>query len=89
MRQSTIGIFGADFATAGAASEQKAPEDTALDDKVCLPPPIHTPYSPIHVFFERCSVCVGGARLGVWGDVLVVCVCLCRGWCSLSVCVCV
>eukprot|EP00962_Isochrysis_galbana_P058950 scaffold32295_cov62-Isochrysis_galbana.AAC.1 len=26
MRNSTIGIFGADFATAGAASEQKAPE---------------------------------------------------------------
>ena len=26
MRESTIGIFGADFATAGAASERKAPE---------------------------------------------------------------
>jgi len=30
----------------------------------------------------------GGVRLGVWGVVLVVCVCRCRGWCSLSVCVC-
>ena len=26
--------------------------------------------------FERCSVFVGGVRLGVWGVVLVVCVCV-------------
>jgi len=26
--------------------------------------------------------------VGVWGVVLVVCVCRCRGCCSLSVCVC-
>ena len=32
---------------------------------------------------------VGGVRLGVWGVVLVVCECGCRGCCSLSVCVCV
>jgi len=37
--------------------------------------------------FERCSVFVRGVRLGVWGVVLVVCVC--RGCCSLSVYACV
>jgi len=38
--------------------------------------------------FERCSVFVGGVRLGVWGIVVVACVCRCRGCCSLSMCVC-
>jgi len=42
---------------------------------------------------KRCSMFVGGVRLGIWGVVLVVCVCVCRcrcrGCCSLSVCVCV
>ena len=37
--------------------------------------------------FARCEVFVAGVRLGVWGAVLVICVC--RGCCSLSVCVCV
>jgi len=37
--------------------------------------------------FERCKVFVRGVRLGVWGVVLVARVC--RGSCSLSVCVCV
>ena len=32
---------------------------------------------------------VGGVRLGVWGVVLVMCVCLCRGCCYLLLCVCV
>jgi len=39
--------------------------------------------------FERCSVFMGGVRLGVLGVVLIVCACRCRGCCSLSVCVCV
>jgi len=33
-------------------------------------------------------VFMGSVRWGVWGVVLVVCVCVCRGCRSLSVCVC-
>jgi len=39
--------------------------------------------------FERCSVFVGGVRLGVWGVVLVVCVCVGVGGVVLCRCVCV
>jgi len=39
--------------------------------------------------FERCEVCVGGVRLGVWGVVLVVCVCVGVGGVVLCRCVCV
>ena len=39
--------------------------------------------------FERCLVFVGGARLGVWGVVLVVCVCVSVGGVVLCRCVCV
>jgi len=39
--------------------------------------------------FERCSVFVGGVRLGGWGVVRVVCVCVGDGGVVLCRCVCV
>jgi len=39
--------------------------------------------------FERCKVFGGGVRLGVWGGVLVVCVCVSAGGVVLCRCVCV
>jgi len=47
------------------------------------------PSSVVKCMWEVYVWGVGGVRLGVWGVVLVVCVCRCRGCCSLSVWVCV
>ena len=41
------------------------------------------------VYNHQSPVAVGGVRLGVWGVVLVLCVCVGVGGVVLSVCVCV
>jgi len=54
-------------------------------------PPLHSHLFTGHrrATFERCYVFVGGVRLGVWGVVLVVCVCVGVGGVVLVVCMCV